>query len=338
MRNMMIGKWLVLIVLGMLSMHPAHAVVLDELSGFWVTHKDAKQLTAQPRPCKKPASFTEVSMPGFPYMGTPVAGRPGAYLVDPHNWHQFIDLDGDGICEVEAEICNHSTATKHPDNGDTYFCYSWESAFQYRNGRWVLDLNLHGGVSGGRYRGAAAFKYFDRRTGKVLFSAYHDFHQDSAGPVFVITYFGPPYPSEPGQGWPQSRYDIYDDEGPFQHRGAYIYFLELHIQRLLSEYLWRVEQCGGPQGYRDTDSRTVSLEQLVNMIAMFILPVEELGKLRTNMESSKVAAVKRWHTQVRKTMGLTNPGDSSNLTILENRCKPKGGYRDVDEYSDQRKR
>ena len=323
-------RWLSLIALGLTCAFPAIALeLLDQQRDFWIDESDVSQLVFTPSPCKRPSAFSVVSVPSTQSYKGLVLSKSRRLLeiqVDPRNWYQFIDLDADGICEVEAETCNFSNAMDGSKNDSC--AEGWFQAFKYRDGNWFGALELHGGSSGERFRGSTTFKYFNKSSDKLIFTIFHNFSSDTAGPDFVITYFTHSKPPSPGQGWPQSQYDSYDERGPLQRRGAYIPLLELHINRLLKEYRWRVDHCGGTDGYHDTDSRSASLGQLADTIGMFMVSNDVLSQPR-DTDPKRVNTVKRWNIQIRNTLGIANPGDGINTSALQKRCAPNGGYRDI---------
>lgn len=272
-------------------------------------------LVSQSRRCKIPAPFNLVDG-GAGYKGRASANDPALKIVDRRNWYQYVDLDGDGLCEVEAEGCNRSNAV---DGSFRDSCANgWLVAYRYRNGYWAAEPELPVIGRGEVFRGSLTFKYFDAKTGKLRFIVYHDyFAQRNAASGFGIDDYSASAASQ-GGGAISIKYDEFDDLGPFQHGGAYIPFLDIHVRRLLAEYEWRRKMCGGKVGYKDVDGRTATLEDLVQTIRMFLLRADKFGNLK-GINQNNIAKVKSWHTLAAKVFDAADPSAGPAL-VTGNKC------------------
>jgi hypothetical protein len=248
---MLLVKKICALILTLFTIVSASATQPDSRDSIIVTFSDAKNLATKSGSCKPPAPFaiTLREMPPF----------------DRRNWYRFIDLDGDGTCEVQYETCNSSSTI-----GRLQECYPWNWLYAVKwNGKeWAKPMK-EGGSTTAIYRGATVMLYFNAATGRVQFKFELPYYEM---PRVEWTY----YPSaikenflKGGEHAPlKLNYEF--DDGPFQHNGALIPLLDVHIRRILAEVKWRTVNCGGKNGYLDEDTHTATLDDLEGMVSVFL--------------------------------------------------------------------
>ncbi len=280
--------------------------------------KNLIHLGPKDKRCKKPADFKLIRSHetlNYTYQGKIVRKIKDGVLIerDPRNRYDFIDVDGDGVCEVRSETCNEETAVNPQrgvcgDNG-------WWASFKWNGKHWVLMETIQ--ASSPISQDSIDFFYFDKATRDLRFRVAISF---LSVPRTSVVYIPPRDGSRK-----EASIDLLEHDDLYRNKGLAIPLLAVHIRRVLDEIDWRMANCGGKQGYRDGDTFNLDMEGLRNAFGFFVPDDDQ--KPPADVPIEYVELVHEW-TRVAK-------GSSAMIDSQAHirKCAAVGGYRDIERYS-----
>lgn len=188
--------------------------------------RGVSDLTATPRPCTPPRGSSRARR--YALDGT---------RLDRGLWSRWIDIDGDGQCEMLAQTCTVTSAKGLDHDCDR----PWVAALKWDGTAWRERSDTYGGAASNYLHDSIDFRYFDRRIGKLRLEISH---RGRVIPSVWIEYL----PSN-GDATPRGEFGYDDEKRPDQSAGALLPLIAMHVRRIHAEYRWRIDHCGGASSH-----------------------------------------------------------------------------------------